>query len=124
MSAPVQKRLNKQVLRRKRRVRKPLKGTAERPRLSVNRSNKHIYCQLIDDSTGRTLASAGTLDRGLRSDIKYGGNIETATMIGKQLAERALAEGIKTACFDRGPYKYHGRVAALADGAREAGLSL
>ncbi len=123
MSASVQKRLNKQVLRRKRRVRKPLKGTAERPRLSVTRSNKHIYCQLIDDQTGRTLASAGTRDRGLRTG-KYAGNKEAAAAIGKSLAERALAEGIKQACFDRGPYQYHGRVAALADGARDAGLSL
>ncbi len=123
MSASVQKRLNKQVLRRKRRVRKPLKGTAERPRLSVTRSNKHIYCQLIDDQTGRTLASASTRDRGLRGS-KYAGNKEAAAEIGKALADRALAEGIKMACFDRGPYQYHGRVAALADGAREGGLTL
>lgn len=123
MSASVRKRLNKQVLRRKRRVRKPLKGTAERPRLSVTRSNKHIYCQLINDETGKTLASAGTRDRGLRS-TKYAGNKEAAAEIGKSLAERALAEGIKMACFDRGPNQYHGRIAALADAAREAGLSL
>ncbi len=123
MSASVQKRLNKQVLRRKRRVRKPIKGTAERPRLSVKRSNKHIYCQLIDDETGRTLASAGTRDRGLRTG-NYSGNKAAAAMVGKSLAERALAEGIKMACFDRGPYQYHGRLAALADAAREAGLAL
>ena len=116
------KRLNLQKKRRRFRVRKPLKGTAERPRLSVFRSNKHIYCQLINDEDGKTITSASTRDRGLRSKT-YGGNASAAAEIGKALAERALADGIKTACFDRGLYKYHGRVAALADAAREAGLS-
>ena len=116
------KRLNLQKKRRRRRVRKPLTGSAERPRLSVFRSNKHIYCQLIDDESGKTLASASTRDRGLRSK-SYGGNKDAAAEIGKVLAERAISEGIKDVCFDRGLYKYHGRVAALADAAREAGLS-
>ena len=108
--------------RRKRRVRKPLKGTPTCPRLAVFRSHKQIYCQAIDDSTGRTLASASTRDKGLRGDFKYGGNAAAAAAIGKALAERLLAEGVSEVCFDRGPYKYHGRVAALADAAREAGL--
>ncbi len=117
-----QKLLNKQRLRRTRRVRKALRGTAERPRLSVRRSNKHIYCQLIDDELGKTLASASTRDRGLRSN-KYAGNKEAAAEIGTALAQRAIAEGITSVRFDRGPYQYHGRVQALADAAREAGLT-
>lgn len=108
--------------RRKRRVRKSLSGTSECPRLSVFRSNKQIYCQAVDDTTGKTLASASSRDKGLKSDIKYGGNLKAAAIVGKTLAQRLLAEGVDEACFDRGPYKYHGRVAALADAAREAGL--
>ncbi len=117
------KLLNKQKQRRVYRVRKRLHGTAERPRLTVRRSHKHIYCQLIDDDAGKTLASASTRDRGLRSN-KYAGNVTAATAIGKALAERALAEGISKACFDRGLYQYHGRVQAVAEAAREAGLEL
>jgi large subunit ribosomal protein L18 len=123
MTASQQKRLNKQKLRRKYRVRRNLKGTAERPRLTIRRSNKHIYCQLVDDEAGKTLASASTRDRGLRTG-KYSGNADAAAAIGKAVAERALAEGIKLARFDRGVYKYHGRVKALADAAREAGLQV
>ncbi|MEM7313976.1 MAG: 50S ribosomal protein L18 [Planctomycetota bacterium] len=123
MSASQQKRLNKQTTRRRYRVRRRIKGTAERPRLTVRRSNKHIYCQLIDDETGKTLASASTRDKGLRTG-KYSGNVESAAAIGKAVAERAAAEGIKSACFDRGIYKFHGRVKALADAAREAGLQV
>jgi len=115
------KLLNKQKQRRRFRVRKSIHGTAERPRLSVYRSHKHISCQLIDDVAGRTLASASTRDRGLRTG-KYSGNSDSASVIGKALAERALAEGVKKACFDRGLNKYHGRVKALAEAAREAGL--
>jgi large subunit ribosomal protein L18 len=81
-------------------------------------------CQVIDDSTGRTLASASTRDSSLRDQIAYGGNKTAATIIGKAIAERALAAGVKAVAFDRGHYKYHGRIAALADAAREAGLSL
>jgi large subunit ribosomal protein L18 len=108
--------------RRKRRVRKPLRGTSSRPRLSVFRSNKQIYCQAIDDEAGKTLAAASTRDKMLRGDANYGGNVESAANVGKLLAERLLSAGIGEVCFDRGPYKYHGRVAALADAARKAGL--
>jgi large subunit ribosomal protein L18 len=90
----------------------------------VYRSHKHIYAQLIDDSQGRTLAAVSTLDTDLRGQLSYGGNIEAAKAVGKALAEKASAAGVKRVCFDRGPFKYHGRVAALADAAREAGLSL
>ena len=116
--------VNKQRRNRRFRVRNKLRGTADRPRLNVFRSHKHIACQIIDDSTGKTLASASTNDKDLRGDIKYGGNVEAAASIGKVIAERAIAAGIKQVRFDRGHNKYHGRVAALADAAREAGLTL
>lgn len=116
------KAIYKQRKRRRFRVRKRLRGTAERPRLSVARSHKHISAQLIDDIAGKTLASASTMDKDLASSIKYGGNVDAATAIGKAVAERAKAAGIEAVCYDRGSYKYHGRVAALADAAREAGL--
>lgn len=116
--------INKQRRNRRFRVRNKLRGTADRPRLSVFRSHKHIACQIIDDSTGKTLASASTNDQDLRGDIKYGGNAEAASSIGKVIAERAIAAGVKQVRFDRGHNKYHGRVAALADAAREAGLTL
>ncbi|TWT88107.1 50S ribosomal protein L18 [Pseudobythopirellula maris] len=115
------KAINKQRIRRSFRVRKRLKGTAERPRLSVNRSHKNISVQLIDDEAGKTLASVSTLDKALGA--KYGGNADAAVTVGKAIAEKAQAAGVKQVCFDRGPYKYHGRVAALAEAAREAGLS-
>ncbi|MBP6137265.1 MAG: 50S ribosomal protein L18 [Clostridiaceae bacterium] len=113
------------VTRRRRhaRVRRHVHGTAERPRLNVFRSTSHIYAQIIDDVTHRTLVAASTLDPAIKSEIKYGGNIEAAKVVGKLIAERALEADIKTVVFDRGGYKYHGRVAALADAAREAGLS-
>ena len=110
-------------LRRKRHARKRLRGTTERPRLSVFRSNSHIYCQVIDDSVGKILAAASTVDKDLRKEVPRGGNKDAARIVGKTVAERALAAGIKQICFDRGHCKYHGRVAALADAAREAGLS-
>lgn len=119
-----QKILNKRRLRRRRSVRKKVQGDAEMPRLSVFRSNKHISAQLIDDLNGVTLAAATTRDGALRDEIKYGGNCEAAAAVGKSLAEKALAAGIKAARFDRGHNKYHGRVAALADAAREAGLTI
>lgn len=109
-------------IRRTYRVRSTLHGTAERPRLSVFRSHKHLSCQLIDDEAGKTLASASTRDKSLKSQVKYGGNKAAAEIIGKTIAEKALAAGIKQACFDRGPNKYHGRVAAAAQAARDAGL--
>ena len=113
------------VTRRRRhaRVRRHVHGTDERPRLNVFRSTSHIYAQIIDDVTHRTLVAASTLDPAIKSEIKYGGNIEAAKVVGKLIAERALEADIKTVVFDRGGYKYHGRVAALADAAREAGLS-
>lgn len=116
------KEILRQRTRRTYRVRKPLKGTSARPRLTVFRSNKHLYCQLIDDTARKTLASASTMDKDLRSGLTATGNRDAATVVGKSIAERALAAGIQTVCFDRGPYKYHGRVAALAEAAREAGL--
>ncbi|ADB17285.1 ribosomal protein L18 [Pirellula staleyi DSM 6068] len=109
--------------RRKYRVRKAVRGTTERPRLSVYRSLQNISVQVIDDSQGKTLVSASTLDTSVREQIAAGGNKEAAAAIGKVIAERAIAAGIKQVCFDRGHFRYHGRVAALADAAREAGLS-
>ncbi|MCA9263561.1 MAG: 50S ribosomal protein L18 [Planctomycetales bacterium] len=117
-----EKAIYQQRIRRKRRVRKPLRGTPERPRLSVFRSRKQIYCQLIDDTASKTLVSASSVDKS--AGLKGGANCDAAAAVGKVVAERALAAGIKAVCLDRGPYKYHGRVAALADAAREAGLQL
>ena len=91
-------------------------------RMSIFRSHLHTYVQLIDDSAGKTLVSASSIDGDLKGSIKYGGNKDAAEIIGKTVAERALSQGIKQVCFDRGSCKYHGRVAALADAAREAGL--
>jgi len=109
--------------RRPRRVRRSLRGTSERPRLSVFRSNKHVYAQVINDDDGRTLASASTADKDLRSNLPYGGNKTAAEAIGTAIAQRALAAGVNQVCFDRREYRYHGRMAALADAARAAGLS-
>jgi large subunit ribosomal protein L18 len=121
MMSPKEKRLAR--LRRKKRVRKKVFGTPERPRLSVYRSLKHIYAQVIDDTKGITLVAASTLDPALREQLKeIKGKIEAARLVGKLVAERALEKGIKKVVFDRGGFKYHGRVKALADGAREAGL--
>jgi large subunit ribosomal protein L18 len=109
------------VHRRHIRVRKRVNGTAERPRLVVTRSSRHIYAQLVDDTRGHTLASASTLDGDLTGD-KTGDKTAVASAVGKLIAERARAAGVDAVVFDRGGRKYHGRVAALADGAREAGL--
>jgi len=114
--------ISRQRKRRRFRVRKRLRGTAERPRLSVTRSHKNISVQVIDDESGKTLASASTLDKAISGQVKFGGNVDAATTIGKAIAERASAAGVKSVCFDRGAYKYHGRVAALASAAREGGL--
>jgi large subunit ribosomal protein L18 len=108
--------------RRHLRVRKRVRGSAERPRLNVYRSNKHIYAQVIDDVNGTTLVSASTLDKELRDVIENGGNIEAARKVGELVAKRALSKGLSSVVFDRGGYLYHGRVRALADAAREAGL--
>lgn len=104
------------------RVRQRVVGTADRPRLCVYRSLGHIYAQVIDDLGGRTLASASSLDKGTRAQIKGGGNVAAAKIVGKTVAERSLAAGIQKVVFDRGGYMYHGRVEALANAAREAGL--
>jgi large subunit ribosomal protein L18 len=103
-------------------VRKTVVGTAERPRLNVFRSLSHIYAQLINDKTGTTLVSASTLDKEVGAGVEYGGNIEAAKAVGTAIAKRALEKGINKVVFDRGGYIYHGRVAALAEAAREAGL--
>jgi len=108
--------------RRHARVRARIAGTAERPRLNVFRSLGHIYAQVIDDTVGHTLASASTIDRELRDKVEGKGKSEAAKLVGQLVAERAQQAGIKTVVFDRGGYRYHGRVKALADGAREAGL--
>ena len=106
-------------LRIKRRIRKVVSGSAERPRMSVYRSNKEIYAQLIDDNAGRTLASCGSLKNDAAQKVN---KVEQAQMVGKEIAEKALAAGIKEVVFDRNGYLYHGRVKALAEGAREGGL--
>ena len=115
----------KERLRKKRhqRVRSKVTGTAERPRLNVSRSLQHIYAQLIDDTTGHTVAHASTVDADLRESLKNrGGNIDAAKAVGKLIAERGKEKGISAVVFDRGGYMYHGRVQALADSARESGL--
>jgi large subunit ribosomal protein L18 len=108
--------------RRQRHVRKRLFGTPERPRLAVFRSSKHIYAQVINDSTSTTLAQASTLDPEIKAQHAYGGNKAAAAVVGRIVAERAKKAGIDKICFDRRSYKYHGRVEALASAAREAGL--
>ena len=110
---------NAQRLKRHKRVRGKISGTAEMPRLNVFRSEANIYAQVIDDTTGMTLVSASSLDKSIDG---YDGNIAAATAVGKLVAERALAKGIECVVFDRGGYLYHGRVQALAEGAREGGL--
>ncbi len=113
-----------QTERRKQRVRRHLaKVSGGRPRLSVFRSSKHIYAQVIDDSVGRTLAAASSLEKDLRGTLKCGADCSAASAVGKLIAERATQAGVTTVVFDRGAYFYHGRVKALAEAAREGGLS-
>lgn len=119
-----QKARRQQQIRRSFRVRKKLKGTSDRPRLSIRRSLNHIYCQVIDDQTGRTLVAASSLDKDLRQQVGYGGNASAAAVIGKVVADRAKAAGIQSLCIDRGCRKYHGRVAAVADALRENGINV
>ena len=104
------------------RIRKHVNGTAERPRMVVFRSNKQIYAQVIDDEQGKTLVAAASNDKALAAECKGKSGIEAAAVVGKAIAERALAAGITTICFDRGGYLFHGRVKSLADAAREGGL--
>lgn len=118
------KKASKNSLRKKRhlRLRNKVKGTAERPRLNVYRSLSHIYAQVIDDLTGKTLVAASTIDQEVKDQVDSTGNREAAQLVGKLVADRAKEKGIETVTFDRGGYIFHGRVKALADGAREAGL--
>lgn len=116
--------LERELLRQSRhnRVRKKVAGDPERPRLSVYRSLNNIYAQIIDDTKGITLVTASTIDKELKDTAKSGGNIDAAKSVGEMVAKRALENGIKAVVFDRGGYKFHGRVKALADAARESGL--
>ena len=117
MSASTNKRQS-----RHRRLRKKVAGTSERPRLAVHFSGRHVTAQVIDDTAGKTLASVHTTESKLRSDKKTGANVATATKVGKLIAERGTSKKVKRVVFDRGGYKYHGKVKALADAAREGGL--
>lgn len=114
----------KNTIRKKRhlRMRRTITGTSERPRLNVFRSSKHIYAQLIDDVKGNTLVSASTLDAELKEKCSNGANVESAKLVGELVAKRAIDKGYKVVVFDRSGYLYHGRIKALADSAREAGL--
>ena len=118
-------KIDKNAIRQRKhlRVRKKISGTTECPRLCVYRSNSHIYAQVIDDTTGTTIAAASTLDKDIKSAVSNGSNVEAAQQVGKLVAERAIAKDVKEVVFDRGGYVYHGRVAALVEAAREAGLS-
>ena len=120
--ADKQKEKALRLQRRKWGVRNSLSGNSERPRLAVFRSDKHIYAQLIDDLAGKTIASAASTSGEVRGSLKNGGNVAAAKLVGKAIAERAKAAGITKVAFDRGGRKYHGRVKALADAAREGGL--
>jgi large subunit ribosomal protein L18 len=112
------------VERRKARVRRAVKAAGgARPRLSVHRSSKHIYAQVIDDLKGETLVAASSLEKAMRESLKTGADVDAAKAVGKLVAERAVAKGVKDVVFDRGRYLFHGRVKALADAAREGGLS-
>lgn len=118
------KQINRQRLNRAFRVSNAVKRFSDRPRLAVFRSNAHIYAQIIDDESGKTLVSAGTRDKSLRSDVSNGGNVAAAEKVGEMLAKKAVAAGITAVAFDRHGFKYHGRVKSLADSARKAGLDI
>ncbi len=119
-----EKQIGGQRKRRGYRVSNRIKRDSTRPRLAVFRSHKHIYAQIVDDEAGKTLAAASTLDQQIRGQVTYGGNKAAAEAVGKAIAERALEAGVKQVAFDRREYKYHGRLASLADAARDAGLDL
>ena len=120
----MQKRIDRDAIRRRirYRIRAKVTGTAAKPRLAVFRSDKHIYAQAIDDGSGRTIAAASSLDSGLKGQVKRGGNVDAAKAVGGAIAARLKDKGIEDVVFDRGGYLYHGRIKALADAAREAGL--
>jgi len=109
-------------LKRKKRIRKKIYGTAQRPRLSVFRSARHIYAQVVDDTAGHTLAAASTMDKDALSGSKFENKVEAAKFVGKMVGERAIGKGIKEVIFDRNGFLYHGRIKSLSEGAREAGL--
>ena len=109
-------------VKKHRRMRNHLSGTAQRPRLAVFRSNNHMYAQIIDDTVGNTLASASTLEKEIKAELKKTNNVDAAAYLGTVIAKRAIEKGIKTVVFDRGGFIYQGKIAALADAAREAGL--
>ena len=116
-------RLSIKTERRKKRIRRAIKAAAgDRPRLSVFRSSKHIYAQVIDETGGKVLASASTLEAEVKSQVKRGSNVDAAKIVGQRIAERAKAKGVTQVAFDRSGFRYHGRVKALADAARESGL--
>ena len=115
-------KVKRAALRRKWHVRKTVSGTRERPRLSVFRSNRHIYAQIVDDTAGVTLVSCGTRSKGLRDQVVKTGKKDAAKLVGEALAKQALGVGIRCVCFDRNRYKYHGRIRSLAEGARQGGL--
>jgi large subunit ribosomal protein L18 len=117
-----QKNRKENAQKRHGRIRTTIEGVPDKPRMAVYRSNKHIYAQIIDDTKGITLVSAGSIEKEVREKYKIGGNIQVAKEIGKLVAERAKKAGIEKIVFDRGGFLYHGRIAALADGAREEGL--
>lgn len=121
MSSIAAVKLQRQI-RREKRVRGVVRGSTTRPRLTVFRSQKNIYVQVIDDSTGCTLVSASTAEKTVREAVANGGNVKAAIAIGKSIADRAIQKGISLVAFDRGGYRYHGRIKALAEAAREAGL--
>lgn len=118
------KKVDRQAVRKRKQlsIRSKISGTAERPRLSVYRSNDNIFAQIIDDVNGTTLVAASTIDSEIKANVKHGGNVESAVLVGKAIAERATAKGITNIVFDRSGYVYTGRIAALAEAAREAGL--
>ena len=109
-------------LKRKKRIRKKLNGSAQRPRLCVYKSLKNVYAQLVDDGSGKVLTGISTLSTDVKGEIKYGGNSASAKKVGEAIAKKALGLGIKEVLFDRNGFKYHGRIKALAEGAREGGL--
>jgi len=120
----MQKSIDRDAIRRRirYRIRRKVSGTADKPRLAVFRSDKHIYAQAIDDGSGRTIAHASSLDADLKGNVKRGGNVDAAKVVGGAIAARLKDKGIEDVVFDRGGYLYHGRIKALADAAREAGL--
>ncbi len=111
-------------IKRQARIRKKIRGTSERPRLSIFRSARHVYAQIVDDSLGTTLATASTVEKAFKDQAKFENKKAAATYVGKMIAQRALDKGIKKVVFDRNGFLYHGRVKALSDGAREIGLEL